>query len=59
MSDREGDGQVTNAEGQALLNLLRTGGGSLTIVPEPASVVLLVLALPGPAFAAAVRRRGN
>ena len=49
---------LNNADVQALLSLLKSGGGSLAAVPEPASIVLMALALPGLVFAAA-RRRGS
>lgn len=55
-ADVNGDGQVNNADLQALLDLLKSGGGSVAAVPEPPSIVLLVLALPGVAFAAVCRR---
>ena len=53
--DINGDGQITNADLQALLTLLESGGGSNSSVPEPAAVVLLVLALP--AISVCLRRR--
>jgi hypothetical protein len=37
-----GDGQFNNAQVQAFLNLLKSGGGSTTAVPEPASVLLAI-----------------
>ena len=58
IGDLNSDGKVTNADLQVLLNLLKSGGGSLAAVPEPASIQLIVLALPGLAFAV-VRRRGT
>jgi glucose/arabinose dehydrogenase len=45
IEDVNGDGKVNNADLQALLNLLQTGGGSTDPVPEPASWVLASLAL--------------
>ena len=52
IADVNGSGQVTNADLQALINLLANGGGngSLTIVPEPASIVLLGLGALAIAF---------
>jgi hypothetical protein len=47
IGDINGDGQITNADLQPLLTLLKSGGGSLAAVPEPASIVLLAFALPG------------
>jgi hypothetical protein len=42
IGDVNGDGFFNNADLQALLNLLKSGGGS-TSVPEPASLVLLAM----------------
>jgi len=41
IGDINGDGVVNNADLQALLSLLQSGGGSNAAVPEPASLVLL------------------
>ena len=41
IGDINGDGVVNNADLQALLNLLQSGGGSADPVPEPTSLVLL------------------
>lgn len=51
IADVNGDGSVTNADTQALLDKLKSGGGSgPSAVPEPASVVVafigLALAIP-------------
>jgi len=56
IGDIDGSGALNNADAQALLTLLKNGGGSVMIVREPASVLLLLLALPGLAFPAAFRR---
>ncbi len=53
-----GSGALTNADLSALIGLLRSGGGSLATVSEPASIWLLAFALPGLAFAF-VRRGGS
>jgi hypothetical protein len=45
IEDVNEDGKVNNADLQALLNLLQTGGGSTDPVPEPASWVLAFVAL--------------
>ena len=41
IGDINGDGVVNNADLQALLDLLQSGGGSADPVPEPTSLVLL------------------
>ena len=41
IGDLDGDGNFTNADLQALLNALKSGGGSTDPVPEPASIALL------------------
>ena len=51
IGDVDGSGSVSNADVQALLTLLKTGGGSVAAVPEPASIALMALALPCFAFA--------
>jgi Dockerin type I domain/PEP-CTERM motif len=53
IGDINGDGVITNADLQMLLNSLRAGGGSADPVPEPASMALLGLGV----LAIALRRR--
>ncbi len=44
IGDVNHDGKFNNSDLQALLNLLKSGGGSNNPVPEPSSLVLVVLA---------------
>jgi len=57
IGDFNGDGKFNNADLQSFLSYLQAGNGSLSSVPEPASVLLLGLAVP--AWVAAARRRRN
>lgn len=57
IQDVNGDGRVSNSDLQALVGMLRTGGGSAAAaVPEPNSLILLVLGLPWLAYLAAKRQ---
>jgi hypothetical protein len=57
IGDLNNSGALTNADIQSLLDLIaeQSGGGSAAAVPEPASIVLLALALP--AFTLVLRRK--
>jgi phosphatidylinositol-3-phosphatase len=44
IGDVNGDDEFNNADLQALLNLLKSGGGSTNTVPEPASYILMTIA---------------
>jgi autotransporter-associated beta strand protein len=55
IGDVNGDGYFNNADIQAFINLLQSGGGSADSVPEPASIVLFSLG----ALALVFRRRSR
>ena len=57
IGDLDHSGAVTNADLQGLLDLLKSGGGSVAAVPEPASAFLLALAAPAFLALFAKRRR--
>jgi hypothetical protein len=42
LGDLNGDGAVNNLDVQGLIDLLKNGGGSLSAVPEPGSIWLIV-----------------
>jgi hypothetical protein len=46
LGDVNGDGTFTNADIQSLLDLLKSGGGSTSPVPEPAAWLLMIFAMP-------------
>ena len=56
IGDIDHSGAVTNVDVQALLDKLKSGGGSLDPVPEPASIALMSVALSVLAFAAVCHR---
>ncbi len=45
VGDINGDGIVNGADLQALLNQLKSGGGSNTSVPEPSAALLAIISL--------------
>jgi fibronectin-binding autotransporter adhesin len=56
IGDLNADGRFTNADMQSLLNLLLSGGGSTTPVPEPSAFVMSILAF---GVAAAMKYRSE
>jgi hypothetical protein len=59
IGDFNGDGQFTNADLQGFLNYLKNGKGGTSAVPEPASLVLLGLAIPALTSLAYRRRKSS
>jgi uncharacterized membrane protein len=47
VGDVNGDGKITNADIQALIHTLQSGGGSVIAVPEPSAWLLLWLGVVG------------
>jgi Dockerin type I domain len=56
-ADVSGSGLFNNSDLQQLLTYLKNGNGSVSSVPEPASLVLLVLAVPAMAWIGICRGR--
>jgi hypothetical protein len=57
IADLSGNGIVNNGDIQGLLKLLKTGGGSVSAVPEPSTALLLLLACAGWAIASFLKSR--
>ena len=58
IGDLDHSGAITNADLQGLLDLLKSGGGSTTAVPEPATLALIAPALLALIAKSARRRAG-
>ena len=59
LGDINGDHVVTNADLQALLNQLKSGGGSVSAVPEPNSILLFVYGVVSLSLANVSRKSGQ